>query len=58
MIGLINTTNILNIKQENYWYLMGGFLKGTATLKASESVMQAIFKPCNLPQTWSKPNEK
>ena len=33
-------------------------LKGIATLKASESEMQALIKPCNLWQTLSKLNEK
>ena len=32
-------------------------LKGNATLKSSESEMQALIKPCNLSQTRSKPNE-
>ena len=33
-------------------------LKETATLKASESEMQALIKSCNLPQTRSKSNKK
>ena len=33
-------------------------LKETATLKANESEMQALIKPCNWPQTQSKSNEK
>ena len=33
-------------------------LKGTPTLKTSESVMLALIRPCNLLQTLSKSNEK
>ena len=33
-------------------------LKGTATLRANESEMQALIKLCNLPQTQSKSDIK
>ena len=33
-------------------------LKKTATLKSSESDMQTLIKPCNLPQTLSESDDK
>ena len=33
-------------------------LKEAATLKANESEMQALIKPCNMPQTQPKSNEE
>ena len=39
--GLFDVTFLKNIT----------FLKRTATLKTSESEMQVLIKPCNLPET-------
>ena len=38
--------------------LFESLLKETVTFKASEYEMQAFIKPCNVPQTQSKSNEK
>ena len=57
-------------KYNNYWHLYILYiayhcqsfrfqcLKGTATLKAKETEIQALIKPCILPQTQSKSDEK
>ena len=43
---------------EVFGKIYSGLLKGTATLKANESEMQALIKTCILPQTQSKSSEK
>ena len=47
----------MHLKKCEFLLKLAG-LKGTPTLKASEYVMKAIIKPCNLPQTGSTFNEK
>ena len=49
--GVILLINVKIPAVNRCWYF--NILKGTATLKASGSEMQALIKPCNLPQTRS-----